>query len=85
MLKDWIVCMFFFIKSIKNRIDYNFEMKFVDYDREMNIFYLLGCFMFFWKFVIEGIGVFDEGIFMYGEDIDLNRCIYWKYKMMYYF
>ena len=36
--------------------------------------------MFLRKSVIEGIGVFDEGIFMYGEDTDLNRRIYRKYK-----
>ena len=82
--KDWIVRMFLPIKSIKNRIDYNFEMKFADYDREMNIPYLSGCFMSLRKSVIEGIGVFDEGIFMYGEDTDLNRRIYRKYKTMYY-
>lgn len=82
--KDWIIRMFLPIKSIKNRIDYNFEMKFADYDKEMNIPYLSGCFMFLRKSVIEEIGVFDEGIFMYGEDTDLNRRIYRKYKTMYY-
>lgn len=82
--KDWIIRVFFPIKSIRNKIDYNLEMKFADYNREMNVPYLSGCFMFLRKSVIEEIGVFDEGIFMYGEDTDLNRRIYRKYRTMYY-
>lgn len=81
---DWIIRMFLPIKSIRNKIDYNLEMRFADYEKEMNIPYLSGCFMFLRKSVIEEIGVFDEGIFMYGEDTDLNRRIYRKYKTMYY-
>ena len=40
--------------------------------------------MFLRKSTIEDIGLFDEGIFMYGEDTDLNRRIYQKYKTLYY-
>lgn len=81
---DWIVRMFIPIQKIKNKIDYNFEMRFTDYNQEMNVPYLSGCFMFLRKSVIEEIGVFDEGIFMYGEDTDLNRRIHQKYRTMYY-
>ncbi|NDV81531.1 glycosyltransferase family 2 protein [Bacteroides sp. 51] len=82
--KDWIIRMFIPIKSIKKRIDYNFEMHFANYNEEMNVPYLSGCFMFLRASVIEEVGVFDEGIFMYGEDTDLNRRIYQKYRTMYY-
>lgn len=82
--KDWIVRMFIPIKRIKDKIDYNFEMRFADYNKEMNVPFLSGCFMFLRKSIIEEIGVFDEGIFMYGEDTDLNRRIYQKYRTMYY-
>lgn len=82
--QDWIVRMFIPIKKIKERIDYNLEMHFADYDSEMNVPYLSGCFMFLRRSVIKEIGVFDEEIFMYGEDTDLNRRIYQKYKTMYY-
>ena len=82
--KDWIIRMFIPFKKIKNKIDFDFEMHFADYDKEMNVPYLSGCFMFLRKSVIEEIGSFDEGIFMYGEDTDLNRRIYQKYKTMYY-
>lgn len=81
---DWIVRMFIPIQRVKNKIDYNFEMRFADYDQEMNVPYLSGCFMFLRKSVIEEIGVFDERIFMYGEDTDLNRRIHQKYRTMYY-
>jgi GT2 family glycosyltransferase len=82
--KDWIIRMFIPIKKVKNKIDYNLEMHFADYGKEMNVPYLSGCFMFLRKSVIEEIGIFDEGIFMYGEDTDLNRRIYRKYRTMYY-
>ncbi|WP_308765203.1 glycosyltransferase family 2 protein [uncultured Bacteroides sp.] len=82
--KDWILRMFCPFKSIKDRIDHNLEMRFADYDKEMNVPYLSGCFMFLRRSVIEEIGRFDEGIFMYGEDTDLNRRIHMKYRTMYY-
>lgn len=81
---DWIGRMFIPFKSIKKRINDKFEMRFADYESEMNVPYLSGCFMFLRKSVIEEVGVFDEGIFMYGEDTDLNRRIYQRYRTMYY-
>jgi GT2 family glycosyltransferase len=82
--KDWIIRLCIPIKKIRNSIDYNFEMRFADYSKEMCVPYLSGCFMFLRRSVIEEVGVFDEGIFMYGEDTDLNRRIYQKYRTMYY-
>lgn len=81
---DWIGRMFIPLKSFRDKINNNFEMRFADFDREMNVPYLSGCFMFLRKSVIQEIGLFDEGIFMYGEDTDLNRRIYRKYRTMYY-
>lgn len=81
---DWIGRMFIPFKSIKNLINFNFEMRYADFDKVMNVPYLSGCFMFLRKSVIEDIGLFDEGIFMYGEDTDLNRRIYHKYRTVYY-
>jgi len=81
--KDWIIRMFIPVLSIRRKIDYNFEMHFSDYNKPMNVPYLSGCFMFLRSAVIKEIGVFDEGIFMYGEDTDLNRRIYQSYKTMY--
>jgi len=82
--KDWFIRMFIPIKSIRERNNYRFEMRFTNYNEIMNVPYLSGCFMFLRKKVIETIGLFDEGIFMYGEDTDLNRRIYRKYKTVYF-
>ena len=81
---DWIGRMFIPIKSIKDKLNNRFEMRFANYTHEMNVPYLSGCFMFLRSSVIDEIGVFDEGIFMYGEDTDLNRRIYERYRTMYY-
>lgn len=50
----------------------------------MDVPYLSGCFMFLRREVIREIGVFDEGIFMYGEDTDLNRRIFQHYRTVYF-
>ena len=80
---DWIGRMFLPVKSLKDKLNDRFEMHFSGYDKEMNVPYLSGCYMFLRTSVVEEIGVFDEGIFMYGEDTDLNRRIYEKYRTMY--
>lgn len=82
--QDWLVRMFVPLQRIRKKINYNLEMHFADYDCMMNVPYLSGCFMFLRKSVIEEVGLFDEGIFMYGEDTDLNRRIYKKYQTLYY-
>lgn len=79
---DWFARMFP-INAIKNRINYRFEMRFADFSKPMNVPYLSGCFMFFRTDVINEIGVYDEHIFMYGEDADINRRIHKKYRTMY--
>ena len=40
--------------------------------------------MFLRTEVLKQVGLFDENIFMYLEDIDLNRRIHSKYKTIYY-
>jgi hypothetical protein len=82
--RDWFIRMFIPIKKIKDQIDYNLEMKFSDYNQIMDVPYLSGCFMFLRTDVIKKIGVFDEGIFMYGEDTDLNRRIFKNYRTVYF-
>ena len=44
----------------------------------------MGCFMFLRMSAINNIGMFDENIFMYTEDIDLTRRIHKKYKTMFW-
>lgn len=80
----WFTRMFIPLKYVKDRLNYRFEMRFSSYNRIMNVPYLSGCYMFLRTSVLAEIGDFDEGIFMYGEDTDLNRRIYKKYRTIYY-
>lgn len=81
---DWIVRMFIPLKGIKKRIDSRYEMRFTDYKQIMDVPFLSGCFMFLRTSAIREVGVFDENMFMYGEDTDLNRRIFRKYRTVYY-
>jgi GT2 family glycosyltransferase len=81
---DWIYRKFLpFKKYLENRNEI-FELHFTNYDKIMNVPYLSGCFMFFRTDVLKEIGLFDTGIFMYGEDTDICRRIHKKYKTIYY-
>lgn len=61
-----------------------FELRDFGYDRELNVPFLSGCFMFLRVSALQDIGLFDERFFMYGEDIDLSRRMHSKYKTMFY-
>lgn len=68
---------------IQKRME-NFQLKFTGYNKEMEVPYLSGCFMFIRVKALEEVGLFDERFFMYPEDIDLTRRIHRKYKTMFY-
>lgn len=53
-----------------------FEMRDSGYDREMDVPFCSGCFMFLRTETLRELGLFDDRIFMYGEDLDLSRRIY---------
>lgn len=81
---DWIGRRFIpFRKWVEER-NYVYELRDSGYDKIMNVPYLSGCFMFLRTSVLEEVGLFDEGIFMYGEDTDLTRRIHAKYKTLFY-
>ena len=82
--KDWFVRMFIPIKAWRKRSTYEYQMLFADFSKTMNVPFLSGCFMFLRSSVFDEIGYFDENIFMYAEDTDLNRRIYKKYRTLYY-
>ncbi len=62
----------------------NFELRFTEYNKIMNVPYLSGCFMFFRMNALKKIGLFDERFFMYPEDIDITRRIHKYYKTIFY-
>lgn len=69
---------------LSNILDYRFLLK--DYDRKtpMNIPFLLGSFMFFRIDCFKKVGIFDERIFMYMEDIDITRRMHRYYRTMFW-
>lgn len=81
---NWVGRLIIPFKSIKERMNYKFEMRFTGYNKITEVPYLSGCFMFLRKEAIEKVGVFDEGIFMYGEETDLNRRIGRFYKTIFF-
>jgi hypothetical protein len=50
-----------------------FELRASGYNTIMDVPYLSGCFMFLRTEALKKIGLFDENIFMYGEETDLCR------------
>lgn len=64
-----------FLPSTKKR-DRRFEMRDSGYEREMDVPFCSGCFMFLRTATLRDVGLFDDRIFMYGEDLDLSRRIY---------
>lgn len=71
-------------RALKEKINFRYELRESGYDSNMNVPNLSGCFMFLRTSVLAEVGLFDENIFMYLEDIDLNRRINTKYKTIFY-
>jgi len=73
-----------FLGPLLNPVKSRYELKFADYNKQMEVPCLSGCFMFVRTGVFEKIGVFDERYFMYFEDVDLSRRIHKHYRTVYY-
>lgn len=71
-------------KSLKEKMDYNYELHFSNFDRIIEVPYVMGCFMFINTKVFKEVNGFDERFFMYPEDIDLTRRIHKYFKTLYY-
>jgi GT2 family glycosyltransferase len=81
---DWIGRRFNPFKGMVETRNETFELKFTGYNKVMEVPYLSGCFMFLRLSAIEKIGLFDENIFMYGEEVDLcRRLIHDGYKTIF--
>jgi len=82
---DWIGRRFNPVKSMVDKRNQVFELRFTGYNQRMEVPYLSGCFMFLRMSALENIGLFDENIFMYGEEADLcRRLIGSGYKTVFY-
>jgi GT2 family glycosyltransferase len=69
-------------KPLQARMD-RYEFRHKDYNKVMDVPNLSGCFMFMRTAALKEVGGFDEGYFMYLEDVDLVRRIGEKYSTMY--
>ena len=82
---DWIGRRFNPFKSMVEKRNNIFELRFTGYDQIMDVPYLSGCFMYLRLSALLEIGLFDEGIFMYGEETDLcRRLIDGGYRTVFY-
>lgn len=70
---DWIGRRFNPFKKMVHNRNKMFELQFTGYNKVMEVPYLSGCFMFLRISALKEIGLFDENIFMYGEETDLCR------------
>ena len=72
------------VKLIVEKLDYNYEMKWYDYEKVIDVPILSGCFIFVRMDVLEEIDGFDNRYFMYMEDYDLCRRIGKKWRIVFY-
>ena len=61
-----------------------FELRASGYDKQMDVPYLSGCFMFIRTEALKKVGIFDERFFLYPEDIDLSRRINRHFRTVFY-
>lgn len=69
--------------SFLKKLNFDYEFRFTNYNREIEVPVLSGCFMFCnYKNLVKENG-FDDRYFMYMEDVDISRKLY-KYKNYYF-
>ena len=73
-----------FNKKLFDRTNHIYELKFSGYDKIMDVPCLSGCFMLLRNDCLQKIGLFDENIFLYTEDIDLTRRMHKHFRTVYY-
>lgn len=70
--------------NMVEKMNYTYLLQFADHDKEMNIPYHQGSFLFFRLSCFEKVGLFDERFFLYPEDIDITRRMHKYFRTMYY-
>jgi GT2 family glycosyltransferase len=67
----------------QQRLDF-YEMRDVGYERECDIEYVSGAFMFCRTDVLRAVGGFDRRYFLYFEDVDLCRRVQRTHRTSYF-
>jgi GT2 family glycosyltransferase len=75
---------FNFHKRLLEKQNHAYELHFSGYDKIMDVPFLSGCFMFLRVEAIRTVGLFDERIFLYTEDMDLSRRIHQRFRTVFY-
>jgi GT2 family glycosyltransferase len=75
---------FNFSKKLLERQNHAHELHFSGYDKIMDVPFLSGCFMFLRSEAMKKVGLFDERIFLYTEDLDLSRRIHQQFRTVFY-
>jgi hypothetical protein len=75
---------FFPRSALGEKLNTQFELRFMCGDETMAIPALTGCFMLIRSSIFRELGGFDENFFLYLEDYDLTRRIGRKAKTVYY-
>ena len=81
----WFLRRFAKNTRLLKKYNYNFELQRFPQNKIFKSPYLSGCFMFLRVEALNKIGLFDEKIFMYGEDTDLTRRLWISGNYPYYF
>lgn len=67
----------------QRRMDY-YEMRDVGYDHDYDVPFLSGAFLFCRTGLMQSIGGFDPGFYMYFDDVDLCRRVQKTHRTVYY-
>ncbi len=81
----WFLRRFRIASRSLEKYNERFELRMAPKDGIFKYPYMSGCFMFLRSEVIQEIGLFDENIFMYGEDTDLSRRLWNNGTPPYYY
>ncbi len=71
-IKDLLIRKFVIMTKGENSLELG-DLRFTGYSKEMNVPFVLGCFLLLERSLYNAIGGFDERFFMYMEDLDLCR------------
>ncbi|WBX71641.1 glycosyltransferase [Tenacibaculum retecalamus] len=82
--KDLIIRRFSPVKKMIQKNDQMYELRGFDYNSNIEIPYVSGCFMFFRTSVLKKMNGFDERFFLYFEDLDLTRRVGEICKIFFY-
>ncbi len=82
--KELVIRRFIPVKKIVEKSDKKYELRSFGYNRNIEIPYVSGCFMFFQTKILKEVDGFDERFFLYFEDLDLTRRVEEIAKVVFY-